>query len=213
MATVADYLIKLDELRDALARNLAILGVPAQETEALQTLIPKILKIPVGDISQEYQQATFLVESFPCTFGFLSYREYASFVGITAISGLNRIKSARMELRGQGVELLDITAEGWANTKAQGIVTLTKELPVGTSRFDLQGWIDQITLRAQADVIGVATLSVIGADTGTQYQANGALKFRFARNSWSSLEAIYPTWAALEAEKLTWEDVENKGKP
>lgn len=213
MATIADYLIELDKLRNNLAQNLVTLGVPAQETEALQTLIPKILKIPVGDISQEYQKTAFLIETFPCTFGFLSYGESASFVGITAISGLNRINRARMELRGQGVELLDITAEGWDITKAQGVVTLTRELPTGTSRFDLQGWIDQITLRAQADVIGVATLSVTGADTGTQYQASGSMKFRFTRNSWAALEKVYPTWAVIEAESPTWEDVENKGKP
>ena len=44
--SIANYLTALDEQRDALARNLAAMGVQASETEKLNTLVPKVLQIP-----------------------------------------------------------------------------------------------------------------------------------------------------------------------
>lgn len=213
MATIADYLLKLDALRDELARNLVLLGVAASEAETLQTLVPKLLKIPVGDTGREFADLAFLVEDFPCTFGFLSYDERASFVGITAVSGLNRIGRAVLTLRGSGVEALEITADGWTVQREAGTVTLSRTLPERTSRFELQDWIDTITLGANADVVGVATLAVFGADAETEYKAAGSMGFRFQRNSWAAIEAQYLTWGALEAAGFTWGGLEHSGKP
>jgi len=44
--SIANYLTVLDEQRDALARNLAAMGVSASESEKLNTLVPKVLQIP-----------------------------------------------------------------------------------------------------------------------------------------------------------------------
>ena len=44
--SIANYLTALDEQRDALARNLTMMGVSASETEKLNTLVPKVLQIP-----------------------------------------------------------------------------------------------------------------------------------------------------------------------
>lgn len=41
--SIANYLTALDEQRDALARNLTMMGVSASETEKLNTLVPKVL--------------------------------------------------------------------------------------------------------------------------------------------------------------------------
>lgn len=46
MTTIADYLTALDQWRDQLAANLAKKGVSADETEKLNTLVPKVLQIP-----------------------------------------------------------------------------------------------------------------------------------------------------------------------
>lgn len=44
--SIANYLTELDNQRDQLARNLTAMGVPASETEKLNTLVPKVLQIP-----------------------------------------------------------------------------------------------------------------------------------------------------------------------
>ena len=46
MPSVFDYLTALDEWRDALAANLVTMGVPASNSEKLNTLVPKVLQIP-----------------------------------------------------------------------------------------------------------------------------------------------------------------------
>ena len=46
MTTIADYLTALDQQRNQLAANLAKKGVSADETEKLNTLVPKVLQIP-----------------------------------------------------------------------------------------------------------------------------------------------------------------------
>ena len=45
MATVLDYLEELDNQRDLLANFLTAQGVPAEESEKLNTLVPKVLEI------------------------------------------------------------------------------------------------------------------------------------------------------------------------
>ena len=44
--SIANYLTALDQQRDQLARNLTTMGVSASETEKLNTLVPKVLRIP-----------------------------------------------------------------------------------------------------------------------------------------------------------------------
>lgn len=46
--SIGNYLTALDEQRDALARNLVTMGVQASESEKLNTLVPKVLQIPLG---------------------------------------------------------------------------------------------------------------------------------------------------------------------
>lgn len=48
MSTTADYLNKLSQERDSLANNLTTMGVTADTTEALDTLVPKVLTIPTS---------------------------------------------------------------------------------------------------------------------------------------------------------------------
>ena len=43
--SIANYLTALDEQRDALARNLVTMGVQADTSEKLNTLVPKVLQI------------------------------------------------------------------------------------------------------------------------------------------------------------------------
>lgn len=215
MATIADYLVKLDELRDELARGLVTLGVPAEETETLQSLVPKLLKIPVGDTSKEFAELAWLVEKYPCTFEFLNYEETVAFnVGVMAVTGLNRIGRAELALEGSNVDLLDIIAPGWTVERETGRVLLSRTFPTLTSRFELQAWIEAIVLSSRSnDVKGVATLSVFGADTQAEYHAAGAMAFQFLRNSWAATDARGYTWADIEASRYTWDEMENLGKP
>ena len=46
--SIANYLTALDEQRDQLARNLVTMGVQADTSEKLNTLVPKVLEIPQG---------------------------------------------------------------------------------------------------------------------------------------------------------------------
>lgn len=48
MATIAQLLTALDQLRDQLAANLTTMGVPSTTEEKLNNLVPKVLQIPKG---------------------------------------------------------------------------------------------------------------------------------------------------------------------
>ena len=45
MATIAQLLTTLDQLRDQLAANLTTMGVPSNSEETLNDLVPKVLEI------------------------------------------------------------------------------------------------------------------------------------------------------------------------
>ena len=53
MATIAEYLSALDAWRDQLAANLTAMGVAADRTEKLNTLVPKVLEIPQTGLSKD----------------------------------------------------------------------------------------------------------------------------------------------------------------
>ena len=48
MATIAQLLTTLDQLRDQLAANLTTKGVPSNSDETLNDLVPKVLQIPTS---------------------------------------------------------------------------------------------------------------------------------------------------------------------
>jgi hypothetical protein len=48
MTTISDYLLELNKQRNQLAANLTAMGVPATAEEKLNTLVPKVLEIPMG---------------------------------------------------------------------------------------------------------------------------------------------------------------------
>ena len=58
MTTIADYLTALDQQRNQLAANLAKKGVSADETEKLNTLVPKVLQIPFSGTDTSDATAT-----------------------------------------------------------------------------------------------------------------------------------------------------------
>ncbi|MDR3552198.1 MAG: hypothetical protein P4L75_03655 [Clostridia bacterium] len=45
MATIADYLTKLNNLRNSLADNLTAKGVTGSHTDTMDTLVPRVLDI------------------------------------------------------------------------------------------------------------------------------------------------------------------------
>ena len=51
MATIAQLLTTLDQLRDELAENLTSMGVPSSSTEKLNVLVPRVLQIPQTSVS------------------------------------------------------------------------------------------------------------------------------------------------------------------
>lgn len=53
MATIAQQLAKLDQLRQQFAANLVTKGVDAEQTEKFNTLVPKVLKISGGETPAE----------------------------------------------------------------------------------------------------------------------------------------------------------------
>lgn len=50
MASISQYLVELDKQRDRLAANLTAMGVSANASEKLNTLVPKVLKIPQSSV-------------------------------------------------------------------------------------------------------------------------------------------------------------------
>ena len=78
---IADYLTRLDSLRDQLADNLVEKGVDATQDESLTKLIPKVLEITQGGGS-----------GWGAKIGFATCREDRSFVSkIKIVSGMTEI--------------------------------------------------------------------------------------------------------------------------
>ncbi|MFR4200798.1 MAG: hypothetical protein ACLT09_06895 [Flavonifractor plautii] len=91
----------LETLRQALAENLVTMGVEAAATGSLEVLVPKVLRIPQGDISAEVFLASVL-PAFDVSHGFFSTGETASFDGMCTISAVCKATALRPDHHRRG---------------------------------------------------------------------------------------------------------------
>lgn len=212
MSTIAEYLQALDSLRDQLADNLQKMGVDASQNETLQTLVPKVLGIQQGDMRHEYCDVTLL--DFPCTYGFYSYDETATMIGVLDVNGFYMVRSAEIIISGTGLSALQITAQNWTITQSDTEISLQCSVLDKTANqfLDLVDVI-QIKLKENIDLTATVTMIIIGDETGEVVGATGSAELRFQNNSWAAIEARGYTWSDIEANSYTWDDIENLGKP
>lgn len=212
MSKIAEYLQALDNLRDQLADNLSKMGVTASQDETLQTLVPKVLGIQQGDMRHEYCDVTLL--DFPCTYGFYSYDETATMIGLLDVNGFYMIRSAEFLISGNGLSALQITAPNWTITQSDTEISLRCSVLSKTSNqfLDLVDVI-QIKLKESIDLTATVTMIIVGDETGEIVGAAGSAELRFQNNSWAAIEAFGYTWGDIEANNYTWEDIETLGKP
>lgn len=208
--SLTPYLSLLESLRDDLAANLTKMGVSASDTETLQTLVPKVLQIAQGNISQEVFVAQ--MHAFSVSYGYFSTGEICHFTGICQIQYYNKISFLTVTISGTGLSALTVTAPNWTVTSSESAITMI--MATGT-RFDAQAALDAIMVEGDDATDVLATITVTATmESGTQISADSATELIFSYGmTWKVLEDIGYTWAALEAENLTWTMLEEMGKP
>ena len=208
----------LETLRQALAENLVTMGVEAAATESLEVLVPKVLRIPQGDISAEVFLASVL-PAFDVSYGFFSTGETASFDGMCTISAVNKATALRLTITGVGATTLTLTGTGWTVETAAGeepeadTLTATYAPVGGVFRVDGQAALDGVEITGDGETAVTASIQVsaVGA-SGTVLPATGATELRFQyKATWSTIEAGSPTWGDLEGR--TWDQMEHISKP
>lgn len=211
MTNLTPYISLLCQLREDLAGNLTRMGVSASADEPLQTLIPKVLRIAQGDISQQVFLAA-LEPEFDVSYGFFGAGEVAEFAGMCTVSALCRIKALRMEISGTDASTLTVEASGWTVQKGAG-VTAVYQPAGGLSRFDAQDALVGIRIQGDGETSVSATIRVyaVGED-GLTIAASGstALVYKYGA-TWDVLEALGYTWGGLDGK--TWDEIEHIGKP
>ena len=208
----------LETLRQALAANLVTMGVEAAATESLEVLVPKVLRIPQGDISAEVFLASVL-PAFDVSHGFFSTGETASFDGMCTISAVCKATALRLTITGVGATTLTLTGTGWTVETAAGeepeadTLTATYAPAGGVFRVDGQAALDGVEITGDGETAVTASIrvSAVGA-SGTVLPATGATELQIKyKATWSTIEAGSPTWGDLEGR--TWDQMEQISKP
>lgn len=208
----------LETLRQALAENLVTMGVEAAATESLEVLVPKVLRIPQGDISAEVFLASVL-PAFDVSHGFFSTGETASFDGMCTISAVCKATALRLTITGVGATTLTLTGTGWTVETAAGeepeadTLTATYAPAGGVFRVDGQAALDGVEITGDGETAVTASIQVSAVGTsGAVLPATGATELRFQyKATWSTIEAGSPTWGDLEGR--TWDQMEQNSKP
>lgn len=191
----------LRKLRGDLADNLTAMGVAASDTETLETLVPKVLRLLEG--TGESFSAT-LKPAWDVSYGVFSTGETACFAGMAVISKAVRVTGLTVTVTGEGVSALTAAGTGWTSSRSGDTLTAVyRPGGVVTSRA-LSDALEGLSLTGDdvTSVTASVSLSGLGA-SGQAYPASGTAQLIYAYNmTWDLLQTFYPTWAALDGK--TW---------
>ena len=211
-ATLNDYLVLLESLRDDLASNLRKRGVEALDTETLQILVPKVLQIPQGNPYLGYFEGTLAkthITNGDANYGVFLYGETVPFTDVFRITGYFKMASAVITLTGTGITAMTINApDGWVVNKiSDESATLTLNTEEIQSAPWMMEFLNGITFSSESEAHVSASFKAIEVDTGTEYPIEGSCSWDIQLNSWEHVEDTYPTMADLDVH--TWDQVEH----
>lgn len=209
MSGVADKLEALNVLKIQLAENLRLQGVETSDAEGLATLVPKVLDIICGDPLKEGCRGR--TTQLTPRYGYYGAGEAATFDGAVAIDALSRMDYAVVTISGEGVDTLQVSAQGWEQTEEDGSIFLTCELDERTTRFRLQEKLEEIRITSSASALVDISVFCVGKDSGEAYQIGDSLQGKFADTVWEVVSLTIHTWQ--DTEGLTWRDMETIPKP
>lgn len=202
----------LETLRQALASNLTAMGVQAAAGEALEVLVPKVLRIPQGDISAELFLASAL-PAFDVSYGFFSTGEVAGFSGMCTVSAVCRLTALRLTITGAGAATLALTGAGWTVSKGTDSLAASYAPSGGLTRLEAQAALDGVQIAGDGTNAVTASIQVSAVgESGAVLPASGttALVYKY-QTTWGVLDDMAPTWSELEGQ--TWSRLERMGKP
>ena len=210
---IADYLAKLISLRDRLAHNLTLMGVNASSTETLETLVPKVLQILVGDTSAPVFLCSltgrFVSETAPTYY--FEPGEALPLAGHYSLGGCNLMTAitARWALTGDAGVVL--TGAGWVlSAPAEGRLEARYELAQPATFFSADIALEALAFSLTGNGSIKLTISAEDAE-GNIYPAEGELTAAVSKDAtWAVLEHVYPTWGDISNQ--TWNEIASKRK-
>ena len=211
MSSLTPYLELLVQLREELAENLSYMGVEAEKSEPLKTLVPKVLQICQGDPSQELWSAQ--MQALSPSYGFYSTGETVSLAGVCRITLCNRVAAARVSIRGSGVSALAVTAAGWSVSRSAGAIELTRAV---SCKAELEEALDRISIAGDDSTEVQAQITAgVTFRSGAAAAAGGSTTLRYSyATTWRLLEEVYGyTRRGLENAGLSWSRLQTLGKP
>lgn len=180
MATIAQLLTTLDQLRDQLAANLTTMGVPSNSEETLNDLVPKVLQISQtgGSVNE-----SILLDSSGSTSKNDTLTAYGSSVYIyesadSSVLSLSEIVEkyggvdAQNSYLGEESALYGINVGNWTSSDCNTGILFASPLALNAGKVlvtvnaSLSNWINQ-TLNIRliaADSISAATEKILASD-------------------------------------------------
>lgn len=181
MATIAQLLTTLDQLRDQLAANLTTMGVPSNSEETLNDLIPKVLEI--DSIGSSVVITDGLLDTSGSTSKSDTLTAYGSSVYIyesadSAVLSLSEIVEkyggvdAQNSYLGEESALYGVNVGNWTSSDCNTGILFASPLALNAGKVlvtvnaSLSNWINQ-TLNIRliaADSIAAATEKILASD-------------------------------------------------
>ena len=180
MATIAQLLTTLDQLRDQLAANLTTMGVPSNSEETLNDLVPKVLQISQtgGSVNE-----SILLDSSGSTSKSDTLTAYGSSVYIyesadSAVLSLSEVVEkwggvdAQNSYLGEESALYGVNVGNWTSSDCNTGILFASPLALNAGKVlvtvnaSLSNWINQ-TLNIRliaADSIAAATEKILASD-------------------------------------------------
>lgn len=214
---IAEYLTKLDALRDDLARNLAYMGVTATADETLDVLVPKVLDILTGDPSAELLKYTINNAELASTVRPTAYfgdGERVTFGDALTVNAANRITIIKIMITSVPVGLsqtFTVSGDGW--TGQVGTSNYVASFPLTrATRGKVIEALKAFSLGFTGSDSGDCTLEVSAvAESGAEIAATGTISFKLRPfSTWEIAQAKYPKWTDVSG--LSWKTVESLKK-
>lgn len=180
MATIAQLLTTLDQLRDELAENLTSKGVPSSSTEKLNVLVPRVLQIPQtsGSVNEFTLLDTSTSGSKSDTLNMFSETVYIYESSDSTVLSLSDVVNkwggidAQNNYIGDASSLYGIMVDNWTRNDCNTGILISSPLPLNTGKVhvtvnaSLSDWVNQtINLRLiSADDLESAKSKILASD-------------------------------------------------
>lgn len=180
MATIAQLLTTLDQLRDELAENLTSKGVPSSSTEKLNVLVPRVLQIPQtsGSVNEFTLLDTSTSGSKSDTLNMFSETVYIYESADSTVLSLSDVVDkwggidAQNNYIGDASSLYGIMVDNWTRTDCNTGILISSPYSLNTGKVhvtvnaSLSDWVNQtINLRLiSADNLESAKSKILASD-------------------------------------------------